>query len=70
MVTSGLRVGTSALATRGLQVEDFHEVGRHHRHGADAATSRPRKAELAERVTAIADRYPLYEHLATQAAAV
>ena len=28
MVTSGLRVGASALATRGLQVEDFHEVGR------------------------------------------
>ena len=28
------------------------------------------KADLAERVTAIADRYPLYEHLSTQAAAV
>ena len=27
MVTSGLRVGTPALATRGLQVEDFDEVG-------------------------------------------
>ena len=28
MVTSGLRVGTPALATRGLQVDDFHEVGK------------------------------------------
>ena len=28
MVTSGLRVGTPALATRGLQVDDFEEVGR------------------------------------------
>src|SRR6266542_2646843 len=28
MVTSGLRVGTPALATRGLQAEDFAEVGR------------------------------------------
>ena len=28
MVTSGLRIGTPALATRGLQVEDFHEVGK------------------------------------------
>jgi glycine hydroxymethyltransferase len=28
------------------------------------------KAELTERVSAIADRYPLYEHLGTQAAAV
>src|SRR5439155_9451530 len=27
MVTSGLRVGTPALATRGLQADDFAEVG-------------------------------------------
>jgi glycine hydroxymethyltransferase len=69
MVTSGLRVGASALATRGLQVDDFHEVGR------IIATSlspefEDRKGELAERVTAIAERYPLYEHLGRQAAAV
>jgi glycine hydroxymethyltransferase len=67
MVTSGLRVGASALATRGLQVDDFHEVGR-----IIATTLSPdferQKAELAERVTAIADRYPLYEHLRSQAA--
>ncbi len=69
MVTSGLRVGASALATRGLQVDDFHEVGRI----IAAALSEDfeaGKADLAERVTAIADRYPLYEHLSTQAAAV
>jgi glycine hydroxymethyltransferase len=67
MVTSGLRVGASALATRGLQVDDFHEVGR-----IIATTLSPefedRKAELTDRVTAIAERYPLYEHLGTQAA--
>ena len=63
MVTSGLRIGTPALATRGLQAEDFAEVGADHRHGADARTSRRARGELAERVTAIADRYPLYEHL-------
>ena len=28
MVTSGLRIGTPALATRGLQADDFVEVGR------------------------------------------
>ncbi len=28
MVTSGLRIGSPALATRGLSVEDFTEVGR------------------------------------------
>jgi glycine hydroxymethyltransferase len=69
MVTSGLRVGASALATRGLQVDDFHEVGRI----IAAVLSddfEAGKADLAERVTAIADRYPLYEHLSTQAAAV
>ena len=27
MVTSGLRIGTPALATRGLQLDDFDEVG-------------------------------------------
>ncbi len=67
MVTSGLRVGASALATRGLQVDDFHEVGR-----IIAATLSPdferQKADLIERVTAIADRYPLYEHLGAPAA--
>ncbi|MEA2180668.1 MAG: glycine hydroxymethyltransferase, partial [Solirubrobacteraceae bacterium] len=68
MVTSGLRVGASALATRGLQVEDFTEVGQ-----VMAAALTPafedRKAELTERVTAVADRYPLYEHLAAAATA-
>jgi glycine hydroxymethyltransferase len=63
-VSSGLRVGTSALATRGLQAEDFAEVGR-----VLAAALTPefegRRDELAERVGAVADRFPLYEHLTT-----
>jgi glycine hydroxymethyltransferase len=68
MVTSGLRVGTSALATRGLQAEDFAEVG------AIIATAltpdfAAQRDELAERVSAIADRYPLYEQLGAGAAA-
>jgi glycine hydroxymethyltransferase len=62
MVTSGLRIGTPALATRGLQSDDFHELGRiiarALQPGFDAA-----RGELAERVTAIVDRYPLYTHL-------
>ena len=28
MVSSGLRIGTPALATRGLGLDDFHEIGR------------------------------------------
>jgi glycine hydroxymethyltransferase len=67
MVTSGLRVGTPALATRGLQADDFAEVGE------IMATTltpdfEPAKDDLAARVSAIADRYPLYEHLGAAAA--
>jgi len=62
MVTSGLRVGTSALATRGLQADDFAEVG-----DIIATALTPdfeaKRDELAERVSAIAERYPLYEAL-------
>ena len=68
MVTSGLRVGAAALATRGLQPEDFAEIGE-----IMATTLGPgfeaRKEELADRARAIADRYPLYEHLAAGAPA-
>jgi len=68
MVSSGLRVGASALATRGLQVEDFRELG-----AVLAAALQPgfeeRRAELSERVVAIAQRYPLYAHLGTAAQA-
>lgn len=62
MVTSGLRIGASALVTRGLQVEDFSEIGQII---AIALTDEfeSRRPELAERVTVLADRYPLYEHL-------
>ncbi len=66
-VSSGLRVGTAALATRGLQADDFVETGRiiasALQPGFDGA-----KADLAERVTAIADRHPLYSHLSAAAA--
>ncbi len=63
-VSSGLRIGTPALATRGLQHEDFVEVG-----GLIAAALNPDgpfesvQAALAERVTAITERYPLYAGL-------
>jgi glycine hydroxymethyltransferase len=69
-VSSGLRIGSPALATRGLQAEDFDEVGRII---AEALTAEPfedRQAELAERAAAIADRYPLYPRLGSAAAVV
>ncbi|HEX4692377.1 MAG TPA: serine hydroxymethyltransferase, partial [Solirubrobacteraceae bacterium] len=69
MVTSGLRIGTPALATRGLAADDFTEVG------AIISTALTpdfdaSKAELGERVSAIADRFPLYTQLGYTAAAV
>ncbi len=67
-VSSGIRLGTSALATRGLQVDDFREVGRVI---ADALTGDFGDAErsaLSERARALAERYPLYPQLAPAAA--
>jgi glycine hydroxymethyltransferase len=63
---SGLRIGTPALATRGLGPEDFDEVGR-----VLAVALTPeygaRSGELRERVRAIVERYPLYEELSAPA---
>ncbi|MYS20289.1 serine hydroxymethyltransferase [Streptomyces sp. DvalAA-14] len=57
MVTSGLRIGTPALATRGLRAADFHEVA-----DVIAEALKPGYdvAALRERVTALTERYPLY----------
>jgi glycine hydroxymethyltransferase len=63
-VSSGLRIGTPALATRGLQIDDFIEVG-----GLIAQTLNPDgpfesvQDDLAQRVSAVAERYPLYAGL-------
>jgi glycine hydroxymethyltransferase len=65
-ISSGLRVGTAALAARGVQADDFAEIG-----SIIAQTLQPGfdavRADLAERVTAIVDRYPLYTQLGTPA---
>ncbi len=63
MVTSGLRIGTPALATRGFGPDEFREV-------ADivAGALRPQLPDAAAealraRVTALADEFPLYADL-------
>jgi glycine hydroxymethyltransferase len=68
MVTSGLRIGTPALATRGLQVADFSEIGDVIAAALSPGDFESRRAELTERTTALAERYPLYAHLAPYAA--
>jgi glycine hydroxymethyltransferase len=67
-VSSGLRIGTPALATRGLQAEDFDEVGK-----IIATALNPDgsfedvRGSLSERAAAIAERYPLYAGLGAPA---
>ncbi len=62
MVTSGLRIGTSALATRGLDAEAFTEVA--DIIGTALVQGKNADAEaLRARVDKIAQHYPLYEGL-------
>jgi glycine hydroxymethyltransferase len=64
-VSSGLRIGTPALATRGLQLDDFHEIGKVIAEAlTDPDWGDSRRAELSERTRALAERYPLYQQLA------
>ncbi len=67
-VSSGLRIGTPALATRGLAVEDFVEVGRIIAEALQPAGFEERQPTLVERAASIADRYPLYAGLRAAAA--
>jgi glycine hydroxymethyltransferase len=67
MEASGLRIGTPALATRGVGVEDFSEVGEIVATALTPAFD-ARREELAERVRAIVERYPLYEQLSAVSA--
>jgi glycine hydroxymethyltransferase len=62
-ISSGLRIGTAALATRGLQVEDFVEIGTIIAAALDADGFERCQAELAERVCEIVERHPLYSRI-------
>ena len=60
MVTSGVRIGTPALATRGFGAAEFTEV-------ADIIASvlkpEPDVAALRARVRVLTEKYPLYSGL-------
>ncbi len=68
-VSSGLRIGTPALATRGFQADDFREVGRAIGEALTGDFSDAKKADLSERMRVLAERYPLYPQLAEPAVA-
>ncbi|MDJ0729475.1 MAG: serine hydroxymethyltransferase [Crocosphaera sp.] len=62
-VTSGLRLGSPAMTTRGLGVEEFSEIGNII---ADCLLNRNDegvKKDCLNRVKALCDRFPLYPHL-------
>ncbi|MER8104524.1 serine hydroxymethyltransferase [Kitasatospora sp. NPDC094016] len=63
MVTSGLRIGTPALATRGFQAEDFREVADIIAEALKPAFDENAATALKARVTALAEKYPLYPNL-------
>ncbi|MBA2506567.1 MAG: serine hydroxymethyltransferase [Thermoleophilaceae bacterium] len=68
-VSSGLRIGTPALATRGLTEEDFREVGKLIGEALTSDFTDSTRTELGERAKAVAERYPLYPQLPRMAAA-
>jgi glycine hydroxymethyltransferase len=67
--TSGLRIGTAALATRGVTIEDFAEIGMIIAQALHPDGFEQRRAALAERGSAIVERYPLYKRIGTPALA-
>ena len=63
-VSSGLRIGTPALATRGFGVDEFRDVGRTIAEALTADTwSDSLRDELRERNRVLAEAHPLYPQL-------
>jgi glycine hydroxymethyltransferase len=67
-VSSGLRIGTPALATRGFGAEEFTEIGRIIAESLTGEWSESSQSDLSDRTRALAERHPLYPQL--QGAAV
>ena len=67
-VASGLRIGSSGLATRGLQESDFHEVGKVITEALTGQWDDAKRAALAERTSALTKRFPLYPQLTARGA--
>lgn len=58
MITSGIRVGTPALTTRGFTKDDFHTVGTLL---LEALTPDINVADIKGKVSTLAEKFPLYE---------
>ena len=63
MVTSGLRIGTPALATRGFGAEDFTEVADIIAEALKPGFDEDTAGKLRARVAALTGQFPLYSEL-------
>ncbi len=66
MVSSGLRIGTPALATRGFDADAFTEVAEIIAAALTGSGDAAQLAELRSRVETLAARFPLYPRLDSQ----
>jgi glycine hydroxymethyltransferase len=64
MVTSGVRVGTPAISSRGMGVKEMGEVAELIGYALDHAADEAKLAATHEKVKALAKRFPLYPELA------
>jgi glycine hydroxymethyltransferase len=62
-VTSGLRLGSPAMTTRGLGVAEFTEIGNIIADRLLSPDSEVVTADCLRRVAALCDRFPLYPHI-------
>ncbi|AKG24695.1 serine hydroxymethyltransferase [Calothrix sp. 336/3] len=62
-VTSGLRLGSPAMTTRGLGVAEFTEIGNIIADRLLNPESESVAADCRQRVAALCDRFPLYPHI-------
>ncbi|MFV0637148.1 serine hydroxymethyltransferase [Mitsuokella sp. WILCCON 0060] len=60
-VTSGIRLGSPALTTRGFKEDDMREVGNIIALVLNDPTNEEKKEEARRRVAALCEKYPLYE---------
>jgi glycine hydroxymethyltransferase len=62
-VTSGIRIGTAAVTSRGLGVEDMDEIGAIIALTLKNTDNEPKLTEAKERVAALMAKHPLYTNL-------
>jgi glycine hydroxymethyltransferase len=60
MVTSGIRIGTPAVTTRGMKEEEMRTIARLIAHVLNDIKDDKRVAEVREQVSVLCDRFPLY----------